>query len=125
MDDARSEMKVDYQNPDLPVDEKFRQVQAKLRPGRLGSDSTILEVRRRGDSAVVLIEHPGESKPLGLVIGLADTSHEFYYSMTPVASFDEWVEYLDVYVMVSLDTGVAARSSRTDRGDYVEICEDV
>lgn len=117
------EIQVVYQSPDVEVDEKFLRVKAELRPGGI-SGSTILDVRRVDDTAVVLIEHPGEPKPLGLVIDLVDTTHEFYYSDTPVASFEDWLEYLFVYVMVSLDTGIADRSARVDRHDYVEVRED-
>jgi hypothetical protein len=116
------ELPVVYQSPDVDIDEKFLRVKAELRPGGI-SDSLILEVRRVDDTAVVLIDRPGEDKPLGLVIDLVDTTHEFYYSDIPVASFDDWLEYLFIYVMVSLDTGLAARSERVDRGDYVQVRE--
>ncbi len=102
--------------PEPSVDEKFRRVVRHLRP-------VYSDVRRSGDAAVVIFRVPNESRPFGLRIDLVDTSREFFYS-DPVGSFAEWLEYLDVYVMVSLETGVANRSPRVDRGDYLEVVED-
>lgn len=105
---------------DPPIEEKLERVRAALRPGRLGSEATIVSVQRDDDAALLVFEWPDEPKPLAMRIELADTSREFYYG-DPVPTFDDWLEYLDVYVMVSLDTGVVTRARRIDRGDYVEL----
>lgn len=108
--------------PDEPtIDKKFARVEEALRSSTARSTpATIIDIRRSDDTAVVHFEWPMEPKPLGLVIDLVDTTKEFYYG-EPVADFQEWLEYLDVYVMVFLDTGGVSWGKREDRGDYVAI----
>lgn len=113
------------EDADPSIDDKFERVREVLSPtgsgGRLLSiDVAPLDVRRDGDSALFIFEYEGETKPLALRIDLEDTSEEFYYE-GPVGSFDEWLDYLPVFVMVSIGTGVVVRARRIDRGDYVEL----
>ena len=77
-------------------------------------------MRRDGEAALIIFEWPDEPKPLGLRIDLRDTSRELYHDL-PVGSFEDWLEYLSIYVMVSFDTGVASLATRIDRGDSVEL----
>jgi hypothetical protein len=109
---------------DPTVAEKFERVRKELPLGQLGGSefgtAVITEVRRSGDAALVIFEWTDEHKPIALKIDLRDTSREFYYD-EPVASFEEWIEYLGVYVIASFDTGVVHRAKRIDRGDYDEL----
>lgn len=110
---------------DPTIDEKFDQVRDKLMPRGPGgtfwsTDAVLVDIRRNGNSAMVVFEWPDEPLPLALRIDLGDTTAEFYYEDS-VGSFDEWVANLPVFVMVSLDTGVARRAKRIDRGDYIEL----
>lgn len=117
-------------SPTVSADEirqRFDRVQKLWRPGAKISAYddiyvTVLEVRLVGSDAVVIFGWLDEPKPFGLHIDLCETSSEFYYG-DPVDSFDDWIEYLDVYVMVSLGTGLINRSQRIDRDDYVGLRE--
>ena len=57
----------------------------------------------------------------GVPISLRDTSHEFYYTDYPVASVEEWLESVDVGLMVKLDTGLRMSARRARVGDYIEL----
>lgn len=110
---------------DPTIDEKFDRVRDKLMPCGPGStfratDAVLADFRRNGSSALLLFDWPDEPLPLAVRINLGDTTAEFYYE-DPVASFDEWIAHLDVFVMASLDTGLARRAKRIDRGDYIEL----
>lgn len=110
---------------DPSIDVKFERVRELLSPtgsgGRLlAIDVAPVEVRRDEDSALFIFEFADEAKPLALRIELEDTSEEFYYE-GPVESFDEWLDDLPVFVMVSIGTGVVVRARRIDRGDYIEL----
>lgn len=107
--------------------QRFDRVQKLWRPGTKISAyedvyATVREVRLVGSDAVLIFDWPDESKPYGLHIDLCETSSEFHCG-DPVDSFDDWIEYLDVYVMVSLGTGLLNRSRRIDCGDYVGLRE--
>lgn len=109
------------------VGERFLRVSRLWRAGTRISAyaeifATVREVRLVDNDAVLIFDWPDQPKPFGLHIDLLDTSREFYYG-DPVESFDDWIEYLDVYVMVSLGTGVTNRASHADYGDYVGIRE--
>lgn len=110
---------------DPSIDEKFVRVRDELMRGGPGSDfwrtgATLVDVRQDGAAALFIFEWADEAKPLALKIDLEDTSEEFYYE-EPVTSFDEWLVDLDVYIMVSIGTGVAQRARRIDRGEYIEL----
>lgn len=91
-------------------------------PGRTywGAQAVVLDVRRDESSALLVFSLPDEPVPFALRIDLEDTSQEFYYE-GPVASFEEWMGDLAVYVMVSIDTGVVQRARRINRGDFIEL----
>lgn len=110
---------------DPSIDEKFERVRTALMPEGPGkiywaTPAVLLDVRRDGDSALFLFTWPAEPLPLALRIELQDTSEEFYYEGS-VGSFEEWMDDLAVYVMVSVDTGLTHRARRIDRGDFVEL----
>jgi hypothetical protein len=110
---------------DPTIDEKFARVRAELMPNGPGVDfwrtgAILVDVRRDGASALFVFEWEDERKPLALRIDLEGTSEEFYYE-GQVASFDEWLVDLAVYVQVSIGTGVAHRARRIDRSDYIEL----
>ncbi|MGJ9424195.1 hypothetical protein [Aeromicrobium sp. CF3.5] len=110
---------------DPSIDDKFAQVRAELMPNGPGTSfmstsAVVVDVRRDEDFALFIFSWPDELIPLALRINLEDTSEEFYYE-GPVHSFDEWVEDLAAYVMVSIDTGLAQRAKRIDRGEYIEL----
>lgn len=91
-------------------------------PGKTyrSTPAVLVDVRRDGDSALFIFTWPDEPLPLALRIDLEDTSEEFYYEGA-VGSFCEWIDDLAVYVMVSVDTGLAHRAKRINRGDFVEL----
>lgn len=109
---------------DPTLEEKFERVRELLPPGQLGGTdfgvATIIGVRRDGDAALVIFDYTGEPRPFALRIDLGDTSREFFYE-EPVRSFEEWIEFLDVYVTAVFDTGVVQHGQRIDRGDHVEL----
>ncbi len=57
----------------------------------------------------------------GIPIGITRRSHEFYYTDFAVADDDEWLESVDIGLMVMLDTGFRAGARRRRVGDYIEL----
>lgn len=111
----------------VELQRRFDRVRSLWRPGAKISAyddlfATVREVRLVDQDAVVIFDWPESRVPLGLHIDLADTTREFYYG-DPVDSFEEWIEYLDVFVMVSLGTGLTNRSQQIDHGDYIGLRE--
>ncbi len=105
---------------DPSIGEKFDRLRENFTVPSKISGVELVEIRRAGDEAVLLIRVESTPWRYGIAVDLADTSREFYYD-DPVESFDDWLTGFPTYLMVALDTGVFYWAERVDRGDYIAL----
>lgn len=99
------------------------QLRAMFPPGRrVGEPAcTVVEVRAGLDEVVLLVRWNRGPHLYGIPISLTDTSHEFYYTDYEVSSDDEWLDSVDVGLMVMMGTGHRATAKRSQVADYIEL----
>jgi hypothetical protein len=108
-------------NADQPRDLAER-LRAMFAPGNTVADGCrVAEVREAPGEVVLLMRRDRDPHLYGIPVSLGDTRHEFYYSDCEVSSDDEWLDSVDIGLMVMLDTGYVATARRRQVDDYIEL----
>lgn len=91
------------------------------RPVPGGSQGQVVDVRHDPDEVVPLVRWDGDERVYGIPISLTEPRRDFYYERRPVESDDEWLDSVDLGLMIMLDAGFRARARRREVGDYIEL----
>lgn len=102
-----------------------QRLEAMFPPGRTIDDGcAVVEARRAPKEVVLLVRWKRDPRLYGIPISLTDTREDFYYTGHRVSSDEEWLESVDVGLMVHMGTGFRARARRRELSEYIELRDD-
>lgn len=100
--------------PDEAYDALRGHLADELREGRL------LEMRREGDEAVLLLRIEAHPPIFGVRVRLDDTTRRLDWDY-PATDLDDWLDSVVLWLMEDVENWFASGASRTARNDHVEL----
>ena len=92
------------------------------RPGtELEPGCEVVEVRHPPGEVVLMVRWARDPRLYGIPVRLAETHRDWYYRDLPVASTEEWLDSVEIGLMVRLGTGFRSSARRRLVSDYIEL----
>lgn len=111
--------------PDSDVQDLRQRLRRMFPAGtELDDGVAVVEVRDARDEVVLLLRRRRDPRLYGIPVPLGDTSEDFYYTGYAVASVEEWLESVDVGLLIHMGTGFWASARRAAVDDYIELRAD-
>jgi len=84
----------------------------------------VTDFRVETDQVVLIGRHAQDPHLFGIPLNWEKTPHGFFYTDDWVLSADEWIDSVDIGLMVALSTSLIVGARRRQVNDYIELVED-
>ena len=84
------------------------------------ASSSLIEIRRSGDEAVLMFRWPRHPHLFGVPVPLNETHRRMDWDH-PADGLDDWIESVDLWLMEDVENGFVFRARRKRVDDYIEL----